>query len=192
MRNFSNVHTYFLAAITKIVEPKSFREAVKDPCWREAMAIEIEALELNKTWTIVDLAPGRKLINCKWVYKVKYNFDGTIERYKARLVIWGDKQVEGLDYKETFTLAAKMASVRYFLSVAATKGWEWHQMNVNNAFLHGDLEKEVYMTLPPDSLVYVDDLVLTCMIVLFVSNSSHIFTIVFLSLIHIWRCRRRG
>jgi len=95
-----------LAAITKIVEPRSFHEAVKDPSRREAMATEIEALELNKTWTIVNLAPGRRPINCKWVYKVKYNFDGTIERYKAQLVIRGDKQVE--------RYIAKMASIHVF------------------------------------------------------------------------------
>jgi len=72
-----------LVAITKIVEPSSFHEAVKDPSWWEAMAAEIKALELNKTWTIVNLPLGRRLVNCKWVYKVKYNSNGTIQRYKA-------------------------------------------------------------------------------------------------------------
>ena len=75
------------------------------------MAKEIEALELNKTWTIEDLPPRKKPINCKWVYKVKYNSDGSIEWYKARLVIQGDKQIEGFDYHETFALVAKMVSV---------------------------------------------------------------------------------
>ena len=113
------------------------------------MAKEIEALELNKTWTLEDLPNGKKSINCKWVYKVKYNSDGTIERYKARLVIRGDERIAGFDYHKTFAPITKMVSVRCFLSVAAAKGWELHQMDANNAFFHGDFDEEVYMTLPP-------------------------------------------
>jgi len=112
------------------------------------MTTKIEALELNKTRSIVDLPPGRKPINFKWVYKVKYNSDGSIERYKARLVIRGDRQVEGVDYTETFAPITKMTTARCFLSVAAARGWELNQMDVHNAFLHGNLEEEVYVTLP--------------------------------------------
>jgi len=146
---FSSVHRCYLAAITKVVEPKFFHEAVKDPNWREAMNKEIDVLEVNNTWSIEELPPGKKPINCKWVYKVKYNSDGSIERYKARLVIQGDEQVEGFDYNERFAPVAKMTSVRTFLAVAAAKGWELHQMDVHNAFLHGDLDEEVYMNMPP-------------------------------------------
>lgn len=92
---------------------------------------------------------GKKPISRKWVYQVKYNSDGTIQRYKARLVIHNDHQIEGPDYNETFALMAKMASVRCFLLVVVSKGWELHQLHVNNAFLHGDLDEEVYMKLPP-------------------------------------------
>jgi len=124
-------------------------EAVWEPKWREGMAKEIEALEDNNTCNVEELPLGKKLINCKWVFKVKYKFDGSIERCKARLVIRGDEQIEGFDYTESFAPIAKMTSVRTFLAVVAAKGWELHQMDVNNAFLHGDPNEEVYMTMSP-------------------------------------------
>ena len=112
------------------------------------MKKEIDALESNGTWELVTVPPGKTAIRCKWVYKTKYNSDGTVERHKARLVIYGNKQQEGINYNETFAPVAKMVTVRTFLSVAAVKNWELHQMDVHNAFLHGDLNEEVYMRLP--------------------------------------------
>ena len=115
----------------------------------------------GKLW-LKKLVPWKKIalgplgpISCKWVYRVKYNFDGTIERYKARFVIWGDHWVEWFDYIETFAPIAKMTSVRCFLALAVAKQSELHQLDVNNAFLHGDLEEEVYMKLPRDLNVKV-------------------------------------
>jgi len=113
------------------------------------MSEEIKALEENHTWAIEDLPPRKKPISSKWVYKVKYKSDGTIERFKACLVVRGDHQLEGFDFNETFSLVAKMSSVRTFLLVAAARGCELHQMFVNNAFLHGNLEEEFFMHLPP-------------------------------------------
>ncbi|GKE09905.1 retrovirus-related pol polyprotein from transposon TNT 1-94, partial [Tanacetum coccineum] len=113
---FSLRHRCFLAAITAKSDPNTFVEAVNDEHWRLAMQKEIEALEYNGTWTITNLPPRKKVISCKWVYKTKYNSDGTIERHKARLVILGNKQVEGIDYNKTFAPVAKMVTVQVFFS----------------------------------------------------------------------------
>ncbi|XP_074288906.1 uncharacterized protein LOC141614050 [Silene latifolia] len=146
---FSTKHKCFLAAVTKNHEPSNFRDAMQDPQWKKAMKSEVDALERNKTWTLVDLPPNKKAIGSKWVYRIKYNANGTIERYKARLVVMGNRQVEGVDFNETFAPTAKMVTVRTLFAIAAAKGWALHQMDVHNAFLHGDLNEEVYMKPPP-------------------------------------------
>ena len=121
---------------------------MSDPKWQAAMVVEIVALEANNTSTLTLFPTSKKLIGCKWVYKIKYKADGSIERYKARLVAKGFTQKEGVDYFETFSLVAKMVFVKVLLVVAAIKGWSLSQLDINNAFLHEDLDEEVYMALP--------------------------------------------
>jgi hypothetical protein len=145
----SSSKKFFSLSVSALVEPTSYTQAVKHEEWREAMNTEIKALELNKTWTVVDLPASKHVIGCKWVYKVKLQSDGTLERYKARLVSKGYNQCEGLYYYETFSPMAKLTTVRTLLAVAAVKQWHLHQLDVNNAFLHGQLDEEVYMSLPP-------------------------------------------
>lgn len=113
------------------------------------MTDEITACEENGTWTIETLPPGKTALGCKWVFRLKFNADGSLSRYKARLVVLGNNQTEGVDYNETFAPVAKMVTIRAFLQRVVSCDWEVHQMDVHNAFLHGDLDEEVYMQLPP-------------------------------------------
>ncbi|KAJ0546332.1 putative RNA-directed DNA polymerase [Helianthus annuus] len=145
---FTDKHKAFLAAITSNNEPKHYNQAVQDAHWREAMKREIQALEENETWTLEELPKGKRAIDSKWVYKIKYKPNGDVERYKARLVAKGFTQMEGIDFHETFAPVAKMVTVRTLLAIAVKCGWHIHQLDVNNAFLHGDLHEDVYMKVP--------------------------------------------
>jgi Reverse transcriptase (RNA-dependent DNA polymerase) len=109
------------------------------------MLEELGALDKNKTWELVSLPPGKNAVGCKWIFTVKQNPESRVERYKARLVAKGYSQAYGIDYDETFAPVTKMSTVRTLISLAANGGWKLHQLDVKNAFLHGDLLEEVYM-----------------------------------------------
>ncbi|KAI9185245.1 hypothetical protein LWI28_005591 [Acer negundo] len=167
LSNFVSYHQYtpahrcFVAQISGVTEPSSYSEAASQPHWQEAMHSELQALQANNTWSLVPLPAGKTPIGCRWVFKTKHRSDGSVERYKARLVAKGFTQLEGIDYQDTFSPTAKIISVRCLLALAAASGWTIHQMDVHNAFLHGDLAEEIYMSPPPglrrqgeDNLVY--------------------------------------
>ena len=123
-------------------------EALAHPGWHSAMIEEMDALTDNGTWDLVRLPAGKKSIGCQWVFTVKVNSDGSIARLKARLVAKAYAQTYGVDYSDTFSPVAKLTSIRLFISLVATHGWELHQLDIKNVFLHGDLAKEVYMEQP--------------------------------------------
>ena len=147
--SLSDEYKKYICAVAIYPEPTSFTQAKRFDEWLKAMNEELIALESTNTWSICSLPLWKHAIGCKWVYKLKFNADGTLERYKARLVAKGYTQEEGIDFAETFSPVAKMTTVKTLLSVAAAKKWSLNQLDISNAFLNGDLDEEIYMTLPP-------------------------------------------
>jgi hypothetical protein len=105
---------------------------------------EIEALHRNKTWHLVPCIPNTNVIDSKWVYKIKRKADGTIDRYKARLVAKGFKQCYGIDYEDTFSPVVKATTIQVILCIVVSNGWSLRQLDLQNVFLHGVLEEEVF------------------------------------------------
>ncbi|KAL0414099.1 UNVERIFIED_CONTAM: Retrovirus-related Pol polyprotein from transposon RE1 [Sesamum radiatum] len=146
LTGLSMAYTCFVATLSALQEPRSYKEAVGSKEWREAMNAEILALERNHTWEITQLPPGKRAIGWKWVFPLKLKTEGTVDRYKVRLVAKGYTQVEGVDYVESFSPVAKPVTVRLLLVVAGARNWEIHQLDVNNAFLHGCFDEEIFIT----------------------------------------------
>lgn len=150
----ANLNDYVMSVeelMTDLKEPETYEEATNDRCadeWRNAMKSEIQSLKENDTWELVDRPTGKKVIPCKWVFKLKNNPDGSIERYKARLVVKGYSQKKGIDYSDTFSPVVRSSTVRTLLSVAAKEKLHLMQFDVSTAFLYGRLEEEIFMEQP--------------------------------------------
>lgn len=130
-------------------EPKTFLQAKNNPNWQHAMQLEFDALIANGTWDLVPRPPASNIVGCKWVFRIKKKPDGSIDRYKARLVAKGYSQEEGVDYFDTFSPVIKQTTIRVVLSIAVTRNWPLRQVDINNAFLNGDLAEIVYMEQAP-------------------------------------------
>jgi len=131
--------------------PLTFDEAMNSldsKKWKEAIDEELDALNQNDTWELVPLPPDKRSISSKWVFKVKRYPDGRIQRHKARLVARGFAQIEGVDYSETYAPTTRYDTIRVLLSLSVSRGLKISQFDVKTAFLHGELEEEVYMDLP--------------------------------------------
>jgi hypothetical protein len=135
------------------IEPTTVSQAMKDPRWHSAMAVELNALVRNGTWDLVPPQSHHNVVGYKWVFRIKRNPNGTIARYKARLVAKGFHQRPGVDYHDTFSPAVKPTTIHLVLCLALNQGWNIRQLDVNNAFLHGSLSEEVLMQQPPG---YID------------------------------------
>lgn len=145
---YSAIVTYSVTR-TANLEPSSHVTALKDPNWKQAMVDEYNALMFNKTWHLIPPDPSLNVIDCKWVFRIKEKPDGSIDRHKARLVAKGFTQEYGIDYEETFSPVVKHTTIRILLSLAVIRGWSIRQIDIQNAFLHGFLEEDVYMHQPP-------------------------------------------
>ncbi|CAJ2634277.1 unnamed protein product [Trifolium pratense] len=145
------------ATFTLNEDPANLQEALSSmdaDLWQEAINDEMDSLESNKTWHLVDLPPGCKPIGCKWILKKKLKPDGTVEKYKARLVAKGFRQRENIDFFDTFSPVTRITSIRVLISIAAIYNLIVHQMDVKTAFLNGDLEEEIYMEQPEEFVIH--------------------------------------
>ncbi|KAG8483306.1 hypothetical protein CXB51_022295 [Gossypium anomalum] len=138
-----------LCSILNEKEPSTIAEAFKSPAWTVAAQAEYRALLANNTWDLVPLPDGRRAVGCKWIFKVKRHADGSVARYKGRLVVKGYLQEAGVDFLETFSPVVKPTTIRVVLAIAVSREWSLRQVDINNAFLNGDLHEEIYMQQPP-------------------------------------------
>lgn len=142
---------YGMSSRVTTIEPLTVNEALSSPDkekWLGAMKNEMESLSTSEVWDLVELPKGRNAVGCKWVFKTKVNEDGSLNRFKARLVAQGFSQKHGLDYDQTFSPVVRPESVRTLLALATQKHLKLHQMDVTTAFLNGELHEEIYMKQP--------------------------------------------
>jgi hypothetical protein len=127
---------------------KTFCSALTDPNWRAAMEEQYGVLLSNRTWDLVPRPPRANVVTGKWIFKQKFQADGSPERYKARWVLRGFTQCPGVDFDEAFSPIVKPATVRTVLSLALSRSWPIYHLDVKNAFLHGTLSETVYCAQP--------------------------------------------
>ncbi|KAJ0589143.1 putative RNA-directed DNA polymerase [Helianthus annuus] len=131
------------------IEPRTYKEALTEDSWVNAMQEELLQFEKLGVWRLVDLPKNQKLIKTKWVFKCKRDDRGVVVRNKARLVVQGFSQQEGIDYEEVYAPVARLEAIRIFLAFASWKGFKVYQLDVKSAFLYGKIREEVYVGQPP-------------------------------------------
>ncbi|MCO5582682.1 hypothetical protein L7F22_036581 [Adiantum nelumboides] len=150
LQAFSDDDFDSLLLVIETIDEISLDEALSGPeasSWRQAMDSEYQSLMANGTWQLVPAPPNRKLVTCKWLLRKKFHADGSVSRYKARLVARDFTQIPGMDYSETFSPVLRITSFRVLIAIAALFGFLLHQMDVRTAFLNGDLqERNLHVT----------------------------------------------
>jgi hypothetical protein len=136
--------------------PKTIVEVFASPGvddWKEVVRSEMDTILSNGTWELVDRPYGCKPMGCKWVFKKNLRSDGTIDKYKVRLVAKGYTQKECEDFFDTYSPVSRLTTIHVLLSLAASHGLLIYQMDVKTTFLNGELEEEIYMTQPDGFVV---------------------------------------
>lgn len=129
--------------------PQTVADALAHPGWHQAMIEELDSIYQNHTWSLTPATAEMNILGCRWIFTVKLNADGSLNKLKARLVAKGFKQEEGVDFIETYSPVVRTSTIRIVLAVATSLDWSITQLDVKNAFLHGDLHEPVYMVQPP-------------------------------------------
>ncbi|CAM8988449.1 unnamed protein product [Rhodiola kirilowii] len=132
-------------------DPRTYDEAMKSQdvsFWKEAINDEMDSIIGNNTWILSDFPPGCKPLGCKWIFKKKMKVDGSVDKFKARLVIQGFREKEGIDFFDTYAPVARISNIRLLIALAAIKNLVVNQIDVKTAFLNGDLDEEIYMKQP--------------------------------------------
>ena len=149
LKHLSPAHKNFIVSLNTTIIPNIVSEALTKREWKDAKREEINALKKKKTWEIAERPKEKNLVDGKWIFTLKYKASGSFKRHRARLVAKGYTQTYGVNYQGIFAPIAKMNSVRILLSLATHYNWKLLQYDVTNAFIHGDLDEEIYMNIPP-------------------------------------------
>jgi len=148
VRGFRSLTDVYQRCNVAIFEPMNYEETANDPNWVAAMKVELLMIEKNETWSLVNRPFDKKIIGVKWVFKIELNVDGSINKYKARLVVKGYAQQYGIDFFDTFAPVARLDTIRLLLALSAHQNWKVYQLDVKSAFLNGFLEEEIYVEQP--------------------------------------------
>jgi hypothetical protein len=161
-KDFYIPHTFAgMASSVRVPDdPANYAEAIQSPeaaKWKAAIQVEYDSLMKNETWHLVPLPPGRDPVKCKWIYCITTNSDGSVARYKARLVAQGCTQTYGVDYDQNFSLVVKYESIRSVFAIATQQQMYMVQFDIQTAFLHGLIDTIIYMLQPPGFKVSSDN-----------------------------------
>lgn len=121
--------------------PRTVAEALSHPGWRQATIEELDSIYQNHTWSLIPATDNMNILGCRWVFTVKLKADGSLDKPKARLVAKAFNQEEGVDFIETYSHVVQTSTILIILFVATSKNWSITQLDIKNAFLHGDLQE---------------------------------------------------